>query len=72
MFLAPESKERGVVTSVRSFVEGMRGKEWQGIPPIQIKLILGVEGDLNSLDLQLQRQVLELVALIGIILQIHY
>lgn len=56
MFLGPETKERGVVTSVRSFVEGIRGKEWQIM-----------EGDLNSLNLTLQRQVLELVALIGII-----
>jgi len=31
MFLGPETKERGVVTGVRSFVEGIRGKEWQGI-----------------------------------------
>jgi hypothetical protein len=56
MFLGPETKERGVVASVRSFVEGIRGKEWQVM-----------EGDLNSLNLTLQRQVLELVALIGII-----
>ena len=30
MFLGPETKERGVVASVRSFVEGIRGKDWQG------------------------------------------
>ena len=30
MFLAPESKERGVVTGIRSFVEGIRGKDWPG------------------------------------------
>jgi len=33
MFLGPETRERGVVTGVRSFVEGIRGKEWQGILP---------------------------------------
>jgi hypothetical protein len=32
MFLAPETKERGVVTGARSFVEGIRGKEWPGTP----------------------------------------
>ena len=32
MFLAPETKERGVVTGVRSFVEGIRAKEWPGTP----------------------------------------
>jgi hypothetical protein len=57
MFLAPEATEKGVVAGVRSFVEGLRDKEWQN-----------VEGDLNSLDLNCQRQVLELVALIGIYL----
>jgi hypothetical protein len=55
MFLGPETKERGVVAGIRSFVEGIRGKEWQC-----------TEGDLNSLSLTLQKQVLELVALIGI------
>lgn len=33
MFLGPETKEKGVVAGVRSFVEGLRDKEWQGIPP---------------------------------------
>jgi hypothetical protein len=56
MFLGPETKERGVVAGIRSFVEGIRGKEWQS-----------TEGDLNSLSLKLQKQVLELVALIGIL-----
>jgi hypothetical protein len=55
MFLGPETKERGVVAGIRSFVEGIRGKEWQS-----------TEGDLNSLSLTSQKQVLELVALIGI------
>ena len=36
------------------------------------KLTIGVEGDLNSLDLQLQKQVLELVALIGTTLQSRF
>ena len=57
MFLGPEAQEKGVVAGVRSFVEGLRDKEWHG-----------VEGNLNSLDLNLQKQVLELVALIGMFL----
>jgi len=59
MFLGPETKEKGFVAGVRSFVEGLRDKEWQN-----------VEGDLNSLSLNYQRQVLELVALIGMV-QFH-
>jgi len=31
MFLGPETKERGVVAGIRSFVEGLKGKQWQGI-----------------------------------------
>jgi hypothetical protein len=55
MFLGPETQEKGVVAGVRSFVEGLRDREWYNI-----------EGELNSLSLHTQRQVLELVALIGI------
>jgi hypothetical protein len=33
VFLRNESKERSVVTGVRSFVEGIRDKEWQGTTP---------------------------------------
>jgi hypothetical protein len=58
MFLGPETKERGVVAGLRSFVEGLRGKTW-----------LGIEGDLSSLSLMLQKQVLELVCLIGLSLE---
>ena len=29
MFLGPETKDRGTVAGVRSFVEGLRDKEWQ-------------------------------------------
>jgi hypothetical protein len=32
MFLGPQNQERGAVAGVRSFVEGLRGKEWQGSP----------------------------------------
>jgi len=31
MFLGPETKDRGVVAGVRSFVEGLSGKDWQGL-----------------------------------------
>ena len=31
MFLGSEVKDRGPVTGVRSFVEGLRGREWHGI-----------------------------------------
>ena len=65
MFLGPETKERGVVAGVRSFVEGLKGKEWQSITLPYSRLTVDVEGDLNSLGLMLQKQVLELVALIG-------
>jgi hypothetical protein len=65
MFLGPETKERGVVAGVRSFVEGIKAKEWQG-STCDILVTIGVEGDLNSLSLQIQKPVLELVALIGI------
>jgi hypothetical protein len=67
MFLGPEIKDRGVVAGVRSFVEGVRGKEWQGMDRYEIQLTIDVEGDLNSLSLMLQKSVLELVALIGMI-----
>ena len=36
MFLGPETKERGVVAGVRSFVEGIEGKDWQGIPVVRV------------------------------------
>lgn len=38
MFLGPETKERGVVAGVRSFVEGIRGKEWQGMNPCRYEI----------------------------------
>lgn len=66
MFLGPETKERGVVAGTRSFVEGLRGKEWQGKLSFRSSLTAGMEGELNSLSLLAQKQVLELVALIGI------
>ena len=31
MFLGSEVKERGAVAGVRSFVEGLRGRDWHGI-----------------------------------------
>jgi len=31
MFLGPETKDRGVVAGVRSFVEGLNGKDWQSL-----------------------------------------
>ena len=31
MFVGPEIKDPGPVSGVRSFVEGLRGREWHGI-----------------------------------------
>jgi hypothetical protein len=36
MFLGPEIKDRGAVAGVRSFVEGVRGMEWQGMDRYEI------------------------------------
>jgi hypothetical protein len=39
MFLGPETKDRGVVAGVRSFVEGLDGKDWQGIYTVCLRLM---------------------------------
>ena len=67
MFLDSETRERGVVTGVRSFVEGIRGKEWESESRCNTMLTEDVEWRLTTLSLILQKQVLELVALIGML-----
>ena len=36
MFLGPETKDRGAVAGVRSFVEGLRGKDWHGLSSLRL------------------------------------